>query len=103
MPYVVATQVLHLGTKDGTLTIAKGQRVDSKASYVKNAAAGMFVPADDYVVANDPVVHRAVEAATAAPGETRDVQKPAAKKRAKKPVAKKRTAKKRAKKPAVKK
>ena len=92
MPYVVATQVLHLGTKDGTLTIAKGQRVASKASYVKNAAAGMFVPADDYVVANDPVVHRAVEAATANPGETRNVVKPV--KKEPKKVARKKAAKK---------
>ena len=88
MPYVIATQTFHVGTKDGTMSIVKGQRVDSKASYVKDAAAGIFVPADDYVVANDPVVHRAVEAATANPGETRSVQKPA-KKQAKKQVAKK--------------
>ena len=79
MAYVVATQTMHVGTVNGTVTIAKGQRVDSKESYVKNAAIGMFVPADDYVVANDPVVHRAVEAATAAPGETRNVAKPAKK------------------------
>ena len=91
MPYVVATQTWHVGTADGTVTIAKGQRVDSKESYVKNAAPGVFVPAVDYVVANDPVVHRAVEAATAAPGETRNVVKPA-KATAKKPV-KKRTKK----------
>ena len=76
MPYVVATQTVHVGTVDGTLSIAKGQRVDSKEWYVKNAATGVFVVADDYVVANDPVVHRAVEAATAAPGETRNVVKP---------------------------
>ena len=92
MPYVVATQTMHFGTADGTVTIAKGQRVDSKESYVKSAAAGVFVPADDYVVANDPVVHRAVEAATAAPGETRAVVKPA--KAAAKNPAKKRTRKK---------
>lgn len=79
MPYVVATQTVHRATEDGTLTIVKGQRVDAKASYVKNAAYGVFVPADDYVIANDPVVHRAVEAATAAPGETRNVVKPAQK------------------------
>ena len=88
MPYVVATQTMHFGSADGTVTIAKGQRVDSKASYVKNAAEGVFVAAADYVVANDPVVHRAVEAATAAPGETRNVTKPA-KKATRKKVAKK--------------
>jgi len=87
---VVATQTIHLGTPAGTVTIVKGQRVNKNEAYVKNAPAGMFVPADDYVVANDPVVHRAVEAATAAPGETRNVKKPAAKKRA----GKKRAAKK---------
>ena len=89
MPYVVATETMHVGTVNGTVTIAKGQRVDSKESYVKNAVAGKFVPADDYVVANDPVVHRAVEAATAAPGETRNVTKPAKKKRATKKAVKK--------------
>lgn len=89
MPYVVATQTIHVGTKVGTLSIAKGQRVDAKESYVKNAAYGAFVPADDYVVANDPVIHRAVEAATAAPGETRTVKKPPVTKAAAKKAAKK--------------
>ncbi len=93
MPQVVATQTFHVGTANGTVSIVKGQRVDAKASYVKDAPAGWFVKADDYVVANDPVVHRAVEAATAAPGETRNVVKPA-QKPAKKPAAKKRTVKK---------
>ena len=81
MPFLVATETMHIGTKDGMLTIVKGQRVDKKASYVKDAAPGKFILADDYVVANDPVVHRAVEAATAAPGETRNVKKPAAKRK----------------------
>ncbi len=89
MPEVVATQTIHVGTKDGTVTIVKGQRVNKNESYVKNAAPGMFILADDYVVANDPVVHQAVEAATAAPGETRNVKKPAAKKRTAKKTAKK--------------
>ena len=78
MPHVVAIQTIHVGTKDGTVTIAKGQRVNTKESYVKNAP-GMFVPVGEYIDANDPVVHRAVEAATAAPGETRAVKKPAKK------------------------
>ncbi len=98
MAYVVATETMHIGTADGTVTIAKGQRVDSKESYVKTAAAGKFVPANDYVVANDPVVHRAVEAATAAPDETRTVTKPAVKATAKKATRKKATRKKAAKK-----
>ncbi len=90
MPEVVATQTIHVGTKDGTvMTIVNGQRVNTNKSYVKNAAPGMFVPAADYVIANDPVVHRAVEAATAAPGETRAVTKPAAKKTTKTKVGKK--------------
>ena len=86
MAEVVATQTIHIGTEEGmpTLTIVKGQRVDKKEPYVKNAQPGMFVLADDYVVGNDPVVHRAVEAATAAPGETRNVTKPTVKKPAKK-------------------
>lgn len=84
MPEVVATQTIHLATKDGTVTVVKGQRVNKNENYVKNAAPGMFVLADDYAIGNDPVVHRAVEAATAAPGETRDVKKPVAKKAAKK-------------------
>ncbi len=92
MAYVIATQTVHVGTADGTLSIVKGQRVDAKESYVKNAATGVFVVADDYVVANDPVVHRAVEAATANPGETRNVTKPPT------PQAKKATRKKAAKK-----
>lgn len=89
MSEVVATQTIHVGTKDGTVTIVKGQRVNQNEAYVKNAALGIFVLADDYVVANDPVVHRAVEAATAAPGETRNVKKPAQKKRPRKKAAKK--------------
>ncbi len=88
MPEVVATQTIHVGTKDGTVTIVKGQRVNKNKDYVKNAAPGMFVLADDYAKGNDPVVHRPVEAATAAPGETRNVKKPPAKRR-KKPAAKK--------------
>ncbi len=84
MPEVVATQTIHLATADGVLTIVKGQRVNKKEDYVKNAAPGMFVLADDYAIGNDPVVHRAVEAATAAPGETRNVKKPAKKQVAKK-------------------
>ena len=90
--HLVANQTIHVGTKDGTVTVVKGQRVDSKESYVKNAAAGVFVPVDDYLVANDPVVHRAVEAATANPGETRSVHKPA--KKEPKRVAKKQVVKK---------
>ena len=82
MPEVVATQTVHLATKGGIpLTIVKGQRVDKKESYVKDAAPGVFVLADDYAIGHDPVVHRAVEAATAAPGESRVVKKPAPKKR----------------------
>lgn len=77
MAEVVATQTIHVGTEDGTLTIMKGQRVNKNKPYVKDAAPGMFVLADDYAIGNDPVVHRAVEAATAAPGETRSVRKPA--------------------------
>ena len=76
MPQVVATQTVHRATKDGTVTVVKGQRVNKNEDWVKNAAAGVFVLADDYVIGNDPVVHRAVEAATAAPGETRTVTKP---------------------------
>ncbi len=93
MPQVVATQTFHVGTANGTVSIVKGQRVDAKASYVKDAPAGWFVKADDYVVANDPVTHRAVEAATAAPGETRAVQKPPVTKAAAKKVTKKVTKK----------
>ncbi len=76
MPEVVATQTIHIGTKHGTVTVVKGQRVDKSEAYVKNAAPGVFVLADDYAKASDPVAHRAVEAATAAPGETRNVKKP---------------------------
>jgi hypothetical protein len=77
MPELVATQTIHLA---GGVTIHKGQRVNKKDDYVKNAPAGLFVLADDAAKAADPVVHRAVEAATAAPGETRAVKKPAKKK-----------------------
>jgi hypothetical protein len=84
MAKMVATQVIHTPTG----TIVKGQQVDSKAKIVKDAAPGLFVSAADYTAAHDPVVHRAVvEAATAAPGETRSVKKPA-----KKPAAKKKAA-----------
>ena len=80
MPQVVATQTVHRATKDGTVTIVKGQRVNRNKDYVKNAVSGVFVLADDAAKAADPVEHRAVEAATAAPGETRSVRKPARKK-----------------------
>ncbi len=84
MAEVVATQTMHIATKTGTVTVVKGQRVNKNEPYVKNAAPGMFILADDYVKAADPVIHRAVEAATAAPGETRNVVKPAKKRTAKK-------------------
>ena len=85
MAFVVATQTIH--TANGT--IVKGQRVNTKEAVVKNAAAGLFV--SDAVAAEsyEPVVHRAVEAATAAPGETRNVTKPAKKNPARKKAAKK--------------
>jgi len=72
MAFVVATQTIHTATG----TIVKGQRVNTKEDVVKNAAAGWFV--SDAVAAEsyEPVIHRAVEAATANPGETRNVQKP---------------------------
>jgi hypothetical protein len=77
MAKVVATQVIHTATG----TIVKGQQVDSKAKIVKDSAPGVFVSAADFAGGFDPVVHRAVvEAATAAPGETRSVKKPAKKK-----------------------
>ncbi len=75
MPYVVATQVIH--TPNGTIT--KGQRLKTTEKIVKDAAPGMFVTADAAAKSHDPVTHRAVEAATAAPGETRNVTKPAKK------------------------
>ncbi len=88
MAYVVATQTIH--TANGT--IVKGQRVNTKEQIVKDAAVGLFV--SDAVAAEsyEPVVHRAVEAATANPGETRTVAKPAkatVKKRATKKAVKK--------------
>ena len=82
MPEVVATQTIHVATKDGTVTIVKGQRVNKNKDYVKDAEAGVFVLADDYAKGSDPVAHRAVEAATDEPGATRAVKKPAAKKKA---------------------
>jgi hypothetical protein len=93
MAKMVATQTIHAGTKAGTVTIVKGQRLDAKDPVVKNAPDGWFVTAEDYAAMHEPVVHRAVEAATAAPGEARTVAKPAAKKpAAKKPAAKKKAA-----------
>ena len=85
MAYVVATQTIHLA---GGVSIVKGQRVNTKEAVVKNAAAGLFV--SDAVAAEsyEPVTHRAVESATAAPGETRSVVKPAKKVAKKKPRAK---------------
>ena len=88
MAYVVATQTIH--TANGT--IVKGQRVKTTEKIVKDAAAGLFV--SDAVAAEsfEPVVHRAVEAATANPGETRNVTKPPtpqAKKATRKQAAKK--------------
>ncbi len=88
MAYVVATQTIHTATG----TIVKGQRVNTKEQIVKDAAAGLFVSADVAAESHEPVVHRAVESATAAPGETRNVVKPVQKsatKTAKKKAAKK--------------
>ena len=73
MAFVVATQTIH--TANGT--IVKGQRVKTTEKIVKDAAAGLFVSAAVAAESYEPVVHRAVEAATAAPGETRNVVKPA--------------------------
>ncbi len=84
MPFVVATQTFH--TANGTIT--KGQRVNTNDKIVKDAAPGMFVSADDAAKSHDPVTHRAVESATANPGETRSVKKPA-KNKARKKAAKK--------------
>ena len=86
MPFVVATQTMHLA---GGVTITKGQRVNTKEKIVKDAAPGMFVTDADAAKSHEPVVHRAVEAATAAPGETRNVTKPARKPAKRKKVAKK--------------
>ncbi len=88
MAFVVATQTIH--TANGT--IVKGQRVNTKEDVVKNAAVGLFVSDAVAAQSHEPVVHRAVEAATSAPGETRTVTKPvkaSAKKTTRKKAAKK--------------
>lgn len=79
MGKVVCIETVHLAAtkKRGMVTVLKGRTYDSKDSVVKSAPYA-FIPADQW--ADDSavdVVHHAVEAATAAPGESRSVSKPA--------------------------
>ncbi len=92
MAKVVANQVAHIATKGGMLTIKPGQMFDEKEDMVK-ASPGLFDTLAVWEASHEEVAHRAVEAATAAPGETRQVKKPA--KPAAKPAAKKKVAAKR--------
>ena len=88
MPQVVATESFHFAPKGQPMvSIVKGTVMDSKEAVVK-ANPGRFMDADQWLekaAAPSPVFHfpaPIVEAATAAPGETRTVKKPAAKKAA---------------------
>ncbi len=92
MAKVVAKEKAFVYLKDGVVRLERGQEYDSTDKVVKHAP-NLFVPAAEFQDSLQPVVHRAkpaVEAATAEPGTTRSVKKPAAKKKA----AKKKAAKK---------
>lgn len=79
MGKVVAKEsFFHFTKKGGMSPIKEGQAVDEKHPAVK-ANPDKFVTADDWVDGASRVFSY-VEAATAAPGETRTVKKPAAKK-----------------------
>ena len=83
MAKMYAKETTHIATKDGLVTVVKGQAYDSGSKIVK-AAPDAFATSKDRDTSYEVIEHHAVEAATAAPGETRAVQKPAKKKPAKK-------------------
>jgi hypothetical protein len=90
MAKVTANQKAFVYLKSGVIALEPGQEYDSTDKVVKHAP-NLFVPSAKYQASLGPVVHRAkpaVEAATAEPGTTRAVKKPAAKKPAKKAAKK---------------
>lgn len=70
MAKVVCKEVAHVGTKSGRVTTVAGRVYDSSDAVVK-AVPALFVPIDEWVE------RFTVEKTTAAPGEARDVKKPA--------------------------
>jgi hypothetical protein len=72
----MCTKRVLVATKNGQARTQKGRIYDSKDALVK-AAPGAFEPLEQW-----NVTHTVVEAATAAPGETRTVTKPPAVKKA---------------------
>lgn len=84
MGYVVATESFHVATKSGLQSIREGQTLSDKDPVVV-ANLSKFVPADKWLEGQSRV-HSYVEAATAAPGELRQVKKPAKKATKKSPV-----------------
>lgn len=77
MAYMVATETFHAATKKGITSIQEGQTLPDSDPLVK-ANPSKFVPAESWLEGQSRV-HSYVEAATAAPGETRTVKKPAKK------------------------
>ena len=80
MPLVVCNK----SARTGAGRIMEGYFYDAASPLVK-AAPSHFVSVEEWGErhrGDKPRVHRPVEAATAAPGETRDVKKPAKKKSA---------------------
>lgn len=84
MAYVVATESFFFFDKKGRVPIKEGQTVKDSDPVVK-ANPAKFKALDEWAEGQSRVFSY-VEAATAAPGETRTVIKPAAKK-TKKPAA----------------
>lgn len=83
MAYMVATETFHTATKkEGMIHIREGQTLPASDRIVA-ANPSKFVPVEEWVEGQSRV-HTYVEAATAAPGETRTVKKPAKKKAVKK-------------------
>lgn len=86
MPKVVCREAVHVATKKGGLVSSLVGRTYSSTDPIVKAAPLAFVSLDEWAELSDRT-HAAVpvEATTAAPNETRETKKPAAKK----PAAKK--------------
>ena len=78
---MVATETFHIAARKGRpQTIQEGQTVPANDKIVA-ANPSKFVPVEEWALGQSRV-HSYVEAATAAPGETRDVKKPKVKAKA---------------------
>lgn len=77
MAYMVATETFHTAGKSGMVSVQEGQTLPENDALVK-ANPDKFKPQEEWLEGKSQVFS-SVEAATAAPGETRAVKKPAKK------------------------